>query len=290
MHAEEMQAPIMPHRWTPSGAEGFRKRELGHPNAGEIVTAKEIQVLTEALEQKGIPFDLAEGVKIGLFVRGDEAASEDDEPRKKIPRTGSGPSDDASNKDSDDVETFLREKGYTFCGPMLMHSNSLDYWEELWDKYGDLGGHCRTNGVRVRTPWAGPPPEYWSDGVKGQAAMERFLKRSPAEVFLRAKGYTFVDCMLRRHDDLKYWETLWETFGDCGGNLRPDGTHVKTPWAGPPPKYWRGGVKGQAAMKRFLKSSPANAETAKSSLVNPDAAKDFLRAKGLYTCRSDVGP
>ena len=33
---------------------------------------------------------------------------------------------------------------------------------ELQETYGDLGGHCMPNGTRVRTPYAGPPPLYWS--------------------------------------------------------------------------------------------------------------------------------
>jgi hypothetical protein len=65
--------------------------------------------------------------------------------------------------------------------------------------------------------------------------------------------------MLDHNDDLKYWKDLWESFGDMGGNLCPDGMRVRTPWAGPPPNYWSGDADGEAAMQRFLEQGPQDA-------------------------------
>lgn len=44
-----------------------------------------------------------------------------------------------------------------------------DQWSVLglkskaaFEKYGDVGGNLQCDGMRVRTPWAGFPPEFWS--------------------------------------------------------------------------------------------------------------------------------
>jgi hypothetical protein len=45
---------------------------------------------------------------------------------------------------------------------MLMKSSDVAYWRSLHEQYGDLGGNVRFDRARVRTPWGGPPPEFWS--------------------------------------------------------------------------------------------------------------------------------
>jgi len=165
------------------------------------------------------------------------------------------------------VEDFLREHRYGMeLSQMLRHNSSLDYWKTLWETYHDLGGNLCPDGMRVRTPWAGPPPEYWSGDQQGEAAMNRYLKQKKSQTdssdsgqgsareFLSQHRSGFIlEVMLEHNSSLEYWKDLWKTYGDLGGHMCPDGTRVRTPWAGPPPEYWSGDAKGELALKRYLR-------------------------------------
>eukprot|EP00325_Prymnesiales_sp_UTEX-LB-985_P022374 CAMPEP_0174732462 /NCGR_PEP_ID=MMETSP1094-20130205/59459_1 /TAXON_ID=156173 /ORGANISM="Chrysochromulina brevifilum, Strain UTEX LB 985" /LENGTH=177 /DNA_ID=CAMNT_0015934981 /DNA_START=73 /DNA_END=606 /DNA_ORIENTATION=- len=61
-----------------------------------------------------------------------------------------------------------------------------------------------------------------------------------AAAFLRQVGEEDrrINIMLERHGDVAFWRDLHEKFADVGGNVQQDGIRVRTPWAGPPPKYW----------------------------------------------------
>mmetsp|Transcript_38689 Transcript_38689/g.46858 ORF Transcript_38689/g.46858 Transcript_38689/m.46858 type:complete len:197 (+) Transcript_38689:139-729(+) len=55
---------------------------------------------------------------------------------------------------------------------------STEYWRGLWEKYGDFGGNVQLNGVVVRTPYAGPPPEHWSGGDAGHGARKEYIAKN----------------------------------------------------------------------------------------------------------------
>jgi hypothetical protein len=109
--------------------------------------------------------------------------------------------------------------------------------------------------------------------------MKQFLKKSPTNVqavqdFLQAKGYTFVDQMLQHNDDLDDWKNVWEKYSDLGGNRCPNGTRMRTPWAGPPPEFWSCGEAGTAAMKEFMKKNPT---VEASPFHKPESSEDELK-------------
>ena len=59
--------------------------------------------------------------------------------------------------------------------------------------------------------------------------------------FIASMGWTDPHGMMRftGRTDVKFWEFLWETYRDLGGNQAPDGSIADADYAGYPPYYWR---------------------------------------------------
>jgi hypothetical protein len=58
--------------------------------------------------------------------------------------------------------------------------------------------------------------------------------------YIESRGYSDFQVMqmLRFSADLAYWKRLWKKYQSLGGNFdSAHGVSVRTPWAGPPPKY-----------------------------------------------------
>eukprot|EP00931_Biecheleriopsis_adriatica_P110529 TRINITY_DN8480_c0_g1_i1.p1 TRINITY_DN8480_c0_g1~~TRINITY_DN8480_c0_g1_i1.p1 ORF type:complete len:510 (+),score=89.94 TRINITY_DN8480_c0_g1_i1:97-1626(+) len=60
-----------------------------------------------------------------------------------------------------DLEHTLKELGLETDRARFIHASVADV-RAAFDKYGDIGGNLKSDGTRVRTPWAGFPPTYWS--------------------------------------------------------------------------------------------------------------------------------
>ena len=65
---------------------------------------------------------------------------------------------------------------------MLRSQLPLSYWTGLLQAHGDLGGNCRADGTRTRTPYAGPPPEFWSDELSAVAYNNTMREAAGAEM------------------------------------------------------------------------------------------------------------
>lgn len=67
------------------------------------------------------------------------------------------------------LQKFLLSKGALRCSlrRMLLYSENVTFWQALWDRYHDFGGHVASDGTRpplsrTKSAWPGPPPEWWS--------------------------------------------------------------------------------------------------------------------------------
>eukprot|EP00325_Prymnesiales_sp_UTEX-LB-985_P027626 CAMPEP_0174719120 /NCGR_PEP_ID=MMETSP1094-20130205/30801_1 /TAXON_ID=156173 /ORGANISM="Chrysochromulina brevifilum, Strain UTEX LB 985" /LENGTH=167 /DNA_ID=CAMNT_0015919383 /DNA_START=207 /DNA_END=710 /DNA_ORIENTATION=- len=84
--------------------------------------------------------------------------------------------------------------------PIMIRSNpDVEYWQEIYELWGDVGGNVQSevqngvrtlNGIKVRTPWAGTPPEYWSS----EDAFGRYdIKRMAEEAAVAAERQCVFD-------------------------------------------------------------------------------------------------
>lgn len=85
----------------------------------------------------------------------------------KLDKTGNKIPEDESiqTEGSAFLRTYLKSKGYSCLVPMLAWSGRLQYWQDLWGQYRDLGGSISSAGMVLRTDWAGPPPGYWRSDI-----------------------------------------------------------------------------------------------------------------------------
>lgn len=65
--------------------------------------------------------------------------------------------------------------------------------------------------------------------------------------FIESKGYHNPHLMISKtgRADVGFWEFLWDTYGDLGGNVNSQGRTVRTPYAGFPPNFWRQAPKSE---------------------------------------------
>jgi len=74
----------------------------------------------------------------------------------------------------------------------LKFNADVTYWRVLYKRYGDFGGNVQPDGVKVRTPFAGPPPQFWSS----RQAFDAWSKRNDGGL---GPLFGWMKCCTARH-------------------------------------------------------------------------------------------